>query len=216
MNAKDWNDGNPTLPTAEQVTFYRSLILAGPSAKGRELAEKVNAGTALTWEDINSATWCFSNSVSSSAGYLFPTVWMMDNFNGKKLTDLTTAVQGGYADILAGLAAETCDVGVGYADIRRDYVTKWQADFARTAAIWDEVDVIGVTDKIFNDTISYSKNNEDMDAKFVKALQDAFIEIAKTTDGAAAIAIYSHKGYKTGQDSDYDVQREAIEATKQN
>lgn len=213
---KVWNDGNKTLPTADQVTFYRSLIMAGPSAKGMELAAKVNAGTALTWDDVNSATWCFSNSVSSSAGYLFPTVWLMDNFGGKKLTDLTTAVQGGYADILAGLAAETCDIGVGYADIRRDYEAKWTTNFARTASIWEEVELIGVTDKIFNDTISYSSNSDDMDAKFVKALQEAFVEIAKTTEGSAAIAIYSHKGYQIGQDSDYDIQRAAIEATKAN
>ena len=47
-DAKDWNDGLATLPTDNQVAYYRSIIVAGPSAKGRELAAKVNAGTALT------------------------------------------------------------------------------------------------------------------------------------------------------------------------
>ena len=214
--AKEWNDGQATLPVADQVTFYRSLIMAGPTEKGKELAAKVNSGEALTWADVDSANWCFSNSVSSSAGYLFPTVWMMENYDGKKLTDLSSATQGGYADILAGLAAGTCDVGVGYADIRRDYEAKWTTDFARPASIWDEVEVIGVTAKIFNDTISYSANSEDMTPEFVTALQEAFVEIAKTEAGAAAIAIYSHKGYQVGSDADYDVQRAAIEATKAN
>ena len=44
----DWNgDANKTLPTDEQVTFYRSLIYATPSAYGKELAAKVNAGEKL-------------------------------------------------------------------------------------------------------------------------------------------------------------------------
>ena len=214
-NAKDWNDGQATLPVEEQVSFYRSLILAGPTETGKALAAKVNAGETLTWADVDGANWCFSNSVSSSAGYLFPTVWLMDNFDGKKLTDLSSATTGGYADILAGLAAGTCDVGVGYADIRRDYEAKWTTDFARSESIWAEVEVIGVTAKIFNDTISYSANNEDMTPEFVAALQEAFVEIAATEAGAAAIAIYSHKGYQVGTDSDYDVQRAAIEATKE-
>ena len=52
-NAKDWNDNAPTEPTTEQVTSYRALMIAGPSAKGQELAAKVNAGEALTWEDVS-------------------------------------------------------------------------------------------------------------------------------------------------------------------
>lgn len=51
-NAKDWNDNAPTEPTTEQVTSYRALMIAGPSEKGQELAAKVNAGEALTWEDV--------------------------------------------------------------------------------------------------------------------------------------------------------------------
>ena len=55
---KTWNgDANKTLPTDEQVTFYRSLIYATPSAYGKELAAKVNAGEALTWDDLNKASW---------------------------------------------------------------------------------------------------------------------------------------------------------------
>lgn len=53
----EWNKLVPT-PTDEQVTYYRSLILAGPSEKGQALQDKVNAGEELTFEDINDATWC--------------------------------------------------------------------------------------------------------------------------------------------------------------
>ena len=50
-NPADWNgEANKTLPTENQVTFYRSLIYAAPSEKGKALAAKVNAGESLTWE----------------------------------------------------------------------------------------------------------------------------------------------------------------------
>ena len=66
-SAKDWNDNAPTEPTTEQVTSYRALMIAGPSAKGQELAAKINAGEELTWDDVNSANWSVANS-SSPAG----------------------------------------------------------------------------------------------------------------------------------------------------
>ena len=69
-NAKDWNDGKPTEKTADQVVSYRALIIAGPSEKGQELAEKVNNGEELTWDDLNSANWSVMNS-TSPAGYIY-------------------------------------------------------------------------------------------------------------------------------------------------
>ena len=41
---KVWNQNEPTTATDTQVVGYRALIIAGPSAKGQELAKKVNAG----------------------------------------------------------------------------------------------------------------------------------------------------------------------------
>ena len=88
-NAKDWNDNAPTEPTTEQVTSYRALMIAGPSEKGKELAAKVNAGEELTWEDVSSANWSVANS-SSPAGYIYPSLWLQENF-GKNITDLPHA-----------------------------------------------------------------------------------------------------------------------------
>lgn len=52
---KEWNDNKPTEASDEQATGYRALIIAGPSEKGQELAQKVNNGEELTFEDVNSA-----------------------------------------------------------------------------------------------------------------------------------------------------------------
>lgn len=210
-NAKDWNDNKPTLPTEEQVTYYRSLIFAGTTPKAHELRDKVNAGQELTWDDFNSANWCHS-SISSSAGYVYPSLWLAERYDGKTIADLANKIQvSSYTDTASRLASGQCDVGVGYADIRRDYSENWTADWGKTD-IWTETSILGVTDGIMNDTISVS--NELVDANLKKALQKVFIDLAKTEEGQKAIEIYSHIGYKVATDAEYEPARRSIELVK--
>ena len=209
-SAKDWNDNAPTEPTTEQVTSYRALMIAGPSEKGQELAAKVNAGEALTWEDVSSANWSVANS-SSPAGYIYPSLWLQENF-GKNITELPHAVQSdSYGSAFARLASGQVDVLCTYADARRDYEDEWTGEYAMTNSIWDDTAVIGVTPAIYNDTISVSKTSPIMDDAFKAALSEAFINIGNTEEGKAVIAIYSHNGYLPAQSSDYDSERAAQE-----
>ena len=213
-NAKDWNDGLATETTNEQAVSYRSLMIAGPSAKGQELAAKVNAGEELTWEDLNSANWSIM-STTSPAGYIYPSLWMQEKYQ-KGLTDLASAVQSdSYGSAMARLASGQVDVLLGFADVRVDNASKWTEEFGRTASIWEETNVIGVTSPIYNDTVSVSKNSDIMDEDFIKALQNAFINIGNTKEGQEVIAIYSHKGYKPAKSSDYDNEREAQKLIKE-
>lgn len=213
-NAKDWNDKKPTEQIDNQVNFYRALIIAGPSEKGKELAAKVNKGEKLTWEDLSSAKWSVMSS-SSPAGYIYPYLWLQKNYE-KGLTDLPSLVQAdSYPSSMARLASGQVDVMVGFADVRMDNADKWQSEFGKTQSIWDETNVIGVTDKIFNDTISVSKNSEIMTDDFKKALSDSFMEIAQTDEGKKIISIYSHEGYQVAKDSDYDGEREAQKLLKE-
>ncbi|MNW25028.1 ABC transporter, phosphonate, periplasmic substrate-binding protein [compost metagenome] len=208
--AKDWNDNKPTDPTSDQVTYYRSLFIAGPTEKGKELAEKVNKGEQLTWEDLNSANWAVMSS-SSSAGYIYPTLWLQDNFQ-KSLTDLAHVTQSdSYGSSFARMASGQADIIVAYADARRDYVDQWTKDFGRSGTIWDETNVIGVTQPIYNDTISVSKTSPIVDDAFKAALQKAFIAIAQTPEGKEVIAVYTHEGYKEAKAADYDGERKAQE-----
>ncbi|OJF91808.1 phosphate/phosphite/phosphonate ABC transporter substrate-binding protein [Alkalibacterium sp. 20] len=204
----EWNENKPTEGTDGQVTYYRSLLIAGPSEKGRELADKINSGEELTWEDVDSASWSVMNS-SSSAGYIYPTIWLQDNFD-QSLTDLSQIVQAdSYANSFARLASEQVDLIVAYADARRDYVDLWEAEYGREADIWEETDVVGVTPGIYNDTISVSQFSDIMDDDLKEAIQQAFINIAQTDEGREVIAIYAHEGYEPATSEDYDVEREA-------
>ena len=217
-----WNgDANKTLPTDEQVTFYRSLIYATPSEYGKQLAAKVNAGEALTWEDLDKANWAVLKN-SSSAGYIYPTLWLQDNY-GKKLTDLSSVITlAGYGDAFAQAAAEAVDIIVCYADGRRDYEAAWtiatdsadetgKAGMGRADSIWNELNVIGVTPGIYNDTVSITKANPAVyNPEFIAAMQNALINVINTEEGKAIFSVYSHTGYAVAQDSDYDGARAAL------
>ncbi len=224
---KTWNgDANKTTPTDDQVTFYRSLIYATPSAYGKELAAKVNAGEALTWDDLNKANWAVLKT-SSSAGYIYPTLWLMDNYDGKKISDLSNVVTlSGYGEAFAQAAAESVDIIVCYADGRRDYEDAWQlatdkqdatgkAGMGRTDTIWNELNVIGVTEPIYNDTVSITKANPAVyNPEFIKAMQTALINIIGTDEGKAIFSVYSHTGYAMATDADYDGARKALKAVE--
>lgn len=207
-NAKDWNDGQPTEAIDKQVVFYRALFIAGPSDTGKALAAKVNAGEELTWEELDAANWSVMGT-SSSAGYIYPALWLQEHY-GKGVADLSHTVQAdSYASAFARLASGQVDVLLTYADARRDYADRWNTEFNRTGSIWEETNVIAVTPGIYNDTITVSKSSEIMDKDLIAALQTAFINIGNTDAGKEVIAIYSHNGYQKAVSSDYDNERAA-------
>ena len=222
-NPADWNgEANKTLKDGPQVTFYRSLIYAAPTEYGKQLAAKVNAGEALTWEDLDGATWAVQKT-SSSAGYIYPTLWLMENY-GKKISDLSNVMplDSGYGTAFSYAAAEQVDIIVCYADGRNDYEASWnlpvdQQDetgkqgMGREDSIWNELNVIGVTEGIYNDTVAISRESQFYTPELKEALQNCFINIINTEEGKAIFDVYSHAGYAVAQDSDYDGARAALE-----
>ena len=212
-NPADWNTA-PTENTENQVDYYRSLIIAGPSEKGRALADKINNGEKLTAEDVKGVTWGVSSNTTSPAGYIYPSLWLQENY-GLSITDLPSKVAlDNYPTLLTQLASGQIDVMVTYADARLDYADKWTSEFGRSKSVWEETDIIGVTAPIYNDTISVSKNAEAMTPELVEALQNAFINIAKTPEGQDIISIYTHKGYSIGDNENYAEEKKAQELIK--
>ena len=209
-NPKDWNTA-PTQATDNQVTYYRSLVIAGTSEKGQELAKKINSGQKLTKEDIESAKWGISSNSTSPAGYIYPSLWLQENF-GISITDLPNKVAlDNYATALSQLASGQIDVMVTYADARRDYEKDWTTTFGREKSVWEETNVIGVTKGIYNDTISVPKT---MDPALKEAIQKAFINIGNTEEGKEIISIYSHNGYEIGDSANYEEEKKAQELIK--
>jgi phosphonate transport system substrate-binding protein len=219
---RDWNQSANKITTGDptnQVKYYRSIGVAGTSAKGRELAAKVNAGEEITWEDLQTVK-VGVQSATSSAGRIYPTLELIELYD-KKISDLPSAnvIQvSGYGGAAAALASGQVDIAFGYADFRRDYVNQWVGDYGRTETIWAETDVVFVTEGIYNDTVSISKVTVDDELK--AAIQQAFINLVADASDLPGedstfvtvkdiFKVYSHEGYVIGTDSDYDGARAA-------
>ena len=211
---KDWNDGTIEENTDQMSTYYRSIILAGPSEKGQELLAKVNNGEELTWDDLNSATWAVMGPTSAS-GYIYPSLWLQERY-GKTIADLDNAVQSdSYTTSLARLASGQADVMVSFGHIRTKNAADWQEKLGGTDEMVKQTGIIGVTEPIYNDMIAYSKNSELMqDEGFRKALGDSFIELANTDEGKEIFSVFSQIGYEWGNDANYDGERAAQELLK--
>lgn len=208
-NPADWNDGTIEENTEDMSTYYRCILLAGPTEKGQALLDKVNSGQELTWDDLNSATWAVLNPTSAS-GYIYPCLWLQEHY-GKGISDLDNVVEcDSHTTSVARLAAGQVDVMVSYGHIRIKNAPIWESDFGGTAPMAEQTGVIGVTDGIYNDMIAYSKTSDTMaDADFRTAVGEAFIELAQTEEGQEIFSVFSQVGYTWGSDSDYDGERDA-------
>lgn len=205
-----WNDNTPTGTTDKTVTYYRALILAGPSVRGQAMAAKVNNGEALSWEELNLLRWGVMNS-TSPAGYLYPSLWLKEKYN-KKITALKYVTEvDTYSTAFEGLASEALDVICIYADARRDFEGRWRSEFGRSYNIWDETAVIGVTSGIYNDTVCVSKTSPVMDEALKEAIKRAFINIGETEEGKKMMSFYRHEGYVEADPEDYEPIRAARE-----
>ena len=212
-NPADWNDGTPGAYTGDMSTYYRSIILAGPSDKGKALAAKVNAGEELTWEELSDATWTVM-SASSASGYIYPALWLNEHY-GKTISDLPNVIQSdSYSTSMARLAAGQADIAVGFAHLQYKYADQWTSEFGGTGTVWEDTNVLGVTEGIYNDTVSVSKASAVMTEDFRQAFGEAMIEIGETEEGLAIIQTFAHTGYAFAQDSDYDGERAAQELLK--
>lgn len=213
-NPKEWNEKKPIKKSDKMVSYYRALFVAGNTAKGKALAAKVNAGEKLSWEDVKDAKIGVANP-TSPAGYIYPSIWFNEHF-GKTLLDLgpNMVVNDNYGTAFGRLASGQLDALWTYADARLDQEKNWTEKFKQSESIWDATNLIGVTPKIANDTISVSKKSKTMTPEFNKAFAKAMIDIAKTPEGQKVIDVYSHKGYVMANEKDYEGEAKAQEFVK--
>lgn len=223
-NPADWNDGVPTDSDPDyQVTYYRSIGIVGQTAKGRELANIINSGGEITWEDLQDVK-IGVQSVTSSAGRVYPSL-LFNTLYGKTLNDLPedNIIQvSGYGGAASAIASGQVDLAFGYADFRRDYADEWistdEGGYSQTNTIWEDTDVVFVTPGVYNDTITVSKATVDDDLQ--AAIETAFMNLVKDQTPlekpagdfqvvADIFSVYSHQGYVKADDEDYDTAREA-------
>lgn len=199
----EWNQNKPTTITDQPVSVYQSLIVAGSTPTGKRLGEVVNSGNTPTFAELNQATWCVSSPTSSS-GYLYPELWLKDNYQ-KTFADINKQVRiKGYGDSVNSLASGVCDISVGYADFRYDYQDSWPGN------IWEDTNVIGVTSNIPYDTISISNKSQVITNKMQEDLISIYQDLINLPGGKAVMDTFNHVGYQLPNMQAYDIERRVI------
>jgi len=190
------------------ATGYASImIINNTTTIGAELLAELN-GDGLTWDTFKDAKFC-RGSATSSAGTIYPGLWVADTFPGHTLEDLGSNLLEvtDYGQKVADLKAGNCDVVSLYGDARRDHFDKWdESTVSADSSIWTETSVIGVTDMITNDGIQVGGH---VSLQLAEALATAFKNLVKTDAGADIFAIYSHTGYADITPRDYNGARKA-------
>ncbi|GAB2025017.1 phosphate/phosphite/phosphonate ABC transporter substrate-binding protein [Lactovum odontotermitis] len=204
VNPQYWNDHKPTTYSKDEVTAYRGLLIAGNSEVGKQMADYVKKGKKIPVALIKKAKWGLSSTTSAS-GYLYPSEWLTKKYK-ISVRDLPNVVTGlDYGTAAADLASGTVDVIAGYADLRMDFAEDWTTTYHATDTIWNQTNVIGVTDEIYNDAILVSKTSDNLKKYpgLKKALQKAIVSLSKTEKGKEIIKVYAHDGYKVSKASNY-------------
>lgn len=193
----------------ESTSFYRSAMIVSNNFLEREKIKKDNPiDIDHLFDDTNSYKEKIQQlltdaqaagddrirllaSNTSGAGVIYPVQWMLDN--GVPRTQVANILKHQARAESFTAAAEyagtnSCDITFGYTDIRAD-AANVQKDFANTT-------MIGLTNGIPNDGISYSKKAI-IDPKLLAAIRQAFKELINDPKNAAIFNVYSHTDYIT-------------------
>ncbi len=196
--------------TTETVTSYASILITKTTTYSLSGEGKIN-----TLADLAGKTVC-TQATTSGSGYVYPAV-LLNESNLSFVSGTPVAANGevkalnlgsGYPGAITALMEGDCDAAFIYQDAR-DNATL----LATYPNLFTDTRVVAVSPSIYNDTISVIPTLKD---SLKLAIQNAFIDIATTEEGLAAISVYSHTGYKVAVDSDYDGERVVYLFKKEN
>lgn len=195
-------DGYSAATTEDhKVSSYYSMCLV----RTEDLADYANGVEDLEGKNVG------VQATTSGSGYVYPSFLLYQNSlefvtgtPGAGEVQATTI--GGHTNAVNALLNDEVDAVFTFFDAR--YITSayetWQTANPGVD-IFDYLSVIALTDPIYNDTIT---GLADLDDGLRAAIQQAFINIIATEDGAEVLALYNHTGYSIAMDSDYDSERE--------
>lgn len=177
--------------TEELVDFYKAMIIVKKDSAIQSVADM--KGKKIAYQNV-----------SSSAGYVWPAGYLLDN-GIDPLKDVEPITVKGHDQAVLAVLNGDVDAAAIFQDarnvVKNDYPT-----------VFEDTRVLAYTEKIPNDTISV---RSDMSPEWIEKLQNAFIEIGKDEEGHKIISeIYTHEGYVKSEDSNFAVVREYGEKVK--
>lgn len=141
-------------------TGTRALICAAPTEYGEQLSSRASSGKPLSRKELDRARWGVLDS-ASLGGYRCLDLWLADNYEGDRVSDLASVtVYGSYDDLFRAAANREIDALTIRDDARADAAEVWTLDgtrtgeggvrgYGRTESIWDELPVLDVTETLY-------------------------------------------------------------------
>lgn len=137
----------------------RALICAAPTEYGSQLSGRASSGKPLSWNELERARWGVLDS-ASLGGYGCFDLWLADNYEGDRVSDLASVtVYDSYDTLFRAAANGEIDALTIRDDARADAAEVWTLDgtrtgeggvrgYGRTEAIWEELPVLDVTETL--------------------------------------------------------------------
>ena len=168
-----------------------ALICAAPTEYGRQLANRAGSGKPLSWIELENARWGVLET-ASLGGYRCFDLWLADEYEGNRITDLPhVTMYNSYEELFRAAAAEEIDALVVRDDAREDIAAAWTLDmtrsdesgmhgFDRTEDIWKEVPVLEVTETLYSQLAAVAAGAEELtDERFISALESVLGQMAE-------------------------------------
>lgn len=146
-----------------------ALFCAAPTEYGAKLDERAASGKPFSWLELSQARWGVLDK-NSMGGYRCLDLWLSDNYDGKRVSDLESVnTYASYEELLRAAAAGKVDLLTIRQDVREDAEKAWILSddrtaeggfrgFGRTEPIWDELPVLDISDALYG-TLVISKSS---------------------------------------------------------
>jgi len=159
-------------------------------------------------EDIEGKIVAYTDAASTS-GYIYPSAILKE----KGIVPKDHIFAGGHPQAILAVYSGRADVACSYwspPDSTGMPMDAREKLFETHKDIFDKVSIIGFTDWIPNDTVTFRNNMpEELEKEVVKALYD----FAQTPEGKNTLkTLYDVDGLEHASDADYDVVRTALKA----
>lgn len=179
-----------TTDSGQLSSGTRSLICATPTEYGTQLNNRASSGKPLSWEELKTARWGVLPA-DSLGGYQCFDLWLSDNYDGNRITDLPqVTLYGSYEELFRAAAIGEIDALVVRDDVRTGISEAWtreetQTDagwihgFGRDTDIWQEIPVLDVTERLYSQLVIAVP--ELADERFAAALEQVLTQMAEKT-----------------------------------
>ncbi len=183
------------------VSSYHSMLLVNDEDFSAASAEE-----GVSWLEGKTVA---TGHAGSGSGFLYPSYLLYES--GLEFTtgepgagQVKNVVYGSHQECILALLNGEVDASFSYWDARISSAFDGWKEAHPGEDIFDVTQVVALSTGIYNDTISAVTSLSD---ELTAAIQDAFINIIDTAEGADILAIYDHTGYLRADDADYEGER---------